>query len=122
MEEEDNLLTGKPTPKLKLNKKVSVMLICLLFSALCWFLIALSKDYVAHVTFKLQYVDVPVDYVIANDVAETMKLAVKTSGFRILAIRLSKTFNPVIVDVASKLPSGKHIPNSVALPSRALSG
>src|SRR5207249_1219707 len=93
-----------------------------LFSALCWFLIALSKDYVAHVTFKLQYVDVPVDYVIANDVAETMKLAVKTSGFRILAIRLSKTFNPVIVDVASKLPSGKHIPNNVALPSRALSG
>jgi hypothetical protein len=122
MAEPDNLLPGKPAPKLKLNKKVQVILICLLFSALCWCLITLSKEYVAHITFKLSFDDVPVNYVITNDLPETMKLAVKTSGFRILAIRLGKTYKPVSIDVAAKLPANSHIPNNVALPSKALAG
>lgn len=118
----ENILTGKPAPKLKLNKKVQAILICLFFSTLCWFLIALSKDYVAHITFKLRFDDVPQGNVITNDLPETMKIAVKTSGFRILSIRLSKAYTPVSIDVAAKLPSGNHIPTNVALPSKALSG
>jgi hypothetical protein len=122
MAEPENPLTGKPVPKLKLNKKVQVILICLFFSSLCWILIALSKDYVAHVTFKLKYENVPDHYQITNELPETMKLTLQTSGFRILSARLSKTYNPVIIDVAAKLPGNNYIPMNVALPSKALAG
>ena len=118
----DSLFTGILVLKVFVYKILQVILICLFFSSLCWVLIALSKDYVAHITFKLKYEDVPVDYQITNDLPETMKLTLKTSGFRILSARLSKTYNPVVIDVSTKLPANSHIPDNVALPAKALAG
>src|SRR4051812_48215715 len=122
MAEPDEILPIKAAPKLKLNKKVQVMLVCFFFSMLCWFLIALSKDYVAHVKFKLTYEDVPVNHVIVNNLPQTITMAVKTSGFRILSYRVSRSYQPVIIDVNSKLPSTNQVPDNVALPARALAG
>jgi hypothetical protein len=122
MEEPDSLLTGKAAPKLKLNKKVQVIIACFIFSTLCWFLIAMSKEYVAHVKFRLNYVNLPEGYSVASELPETIKLTIKTSGFRILSTQVSKTFTPLNVDVVSKLPSTSHVPPHVALPTRALSG
>jgi YbbR domain-containing protein len=122
MAEAEDILTGKPAPKLKLNKKVQVVLVCLFFSIICWFLIALSKEYVAHIKFKLRYEEVPVNHVIVNTLPATMKLAVKTSGFRVLSYRFDINSEPVIIDVNSKLPAVDQVPNEVALPARALAG
>jgi hypothetical protein len=122
MAEPDSLLTGKPVPKLKLNKKVQVVIACFFFSTLCWFLIAMSKEYVAHVTFKLNYIDIPENYTIASELPETVKLTIKSTGFHILSTRVSKSFKSIDVDVLSKLPSSIHVPPHVALPTKALSG
>jgi hypothetical protein len=122
MAEGDSLISGKPVPKLKLNKKVQVIIACFFFSTLCWFLIAMSKEYVAHVRFKMNYVNLPENYTIANELPEAVKITVKTTGFRILSTRVSKTFTPIDVDVLAKLPASGYVPSHVAMPTRALSG
>jgi hypothetical protein len=122
MAEPDSLLGNKPAPKLKLNKKVQVVIACFFFSVLCWLLIAMSKEYTAHIRFKLSYVNVPENYIIANELPGTVKLTIKTTGFKILSTRINKTFTPVDIDVLSKLPSIDHIPSHVSLPVRALAG
>lgn len=118
--EPEPILPNTPAPKLKLNKKVQVMLICFLFATVFWFLIALSKEYVAHVKFKLSYERVPMTHLVTNELPETIKLAVKTTGFRILSYRTSRSYEPVSVDVSSKISISKEIPDNLALPSHAL--
>jgi hypothetical protein len=56
-----------------------------------------------------------------NEPPETIKLLVKTTGFKILSYRVRKN-EPIVVDVASKLSAQKEIPNDVLFPARALSG
>ena len=119
-QEPEPILPQKPVPKLKLNKKVQVVLICFFFATLFWFLIVLSKEYVSHVTISVHYERVPMTHVVVNELPKTIKLAVKTTGFRILSYLASRPYEPVNIDVASKLPANMEVPPNLALPTRSM--
>src|SRR5689334_18490857 len=88
-------------PKLKFNKRVQVILVCLFVSIVFWFLIAMSKTYTDKFIFPVQYINFPDQRIVVNDLPKTITLMVKTSGFRILSYRFTKTQEPVTIDVAA---------------------
>ena len=90
-------------PKLKFNKRVQVILICFFVSLVFWFLIAMSKTYTDKFVFPVQYINFPGQRIVVNDLPKTITLSVKTTGFRILSYRFSKTQEPVIIDVAASM-------------------
>ena len=69
---------------LKSNKKLRVFLLFLFLSFLFWTLIKLSREYISEVEFGLNYTDVPKNKLIQNEPSETIKLTLKTSGFKLL--------------------------------------
>lgn len=90
-------------PKLKFNKKVQVVLICLFVSIVFWLLIAMSKQYVDKFTFPVQYINFPSYRVVVNDLPQTINVAVQTSGFKILSHHFTKVQEPVVFDVTENL-------------------
>ncbi|MCC7233160.1 MAG: YbbR-like domain-containing protein [Bacteroidia bacterium] len=93
-------------PRMRLNRKVSVILLCLLISTIFWLLIALSHDYASQVTFPVRYMNLPMKKVVINDLPSRITLQLKTSGFRIISYDFQKEKQAIEVDVSSKLQNG----------------
>ncbi len=91
--------TSTPAEKLKLNMRLSAILICFSIALIFWFLIALSKDYSATLSFPVNYTNLPGQKVVVNNLPSTIRLNIKASGFKILAHKFSKGKSPVDVDV-----------------------
>lgn len=66
------------------RKKLKVFLIFLVLSTLFWSLIKLSKEYISEVEFTLSYSEMPKNKLIQNEPETTVKLTVKTIGFKLL--------------------------------------
>ena len=79
---------------LKSNKKLRVFLLFLFLSFLFWTLIKLSHEYISEVEFGLVYTDVPKNKLIQNEPSESIKLTLKTSGFKLLRYG----FKPKVLD------------------------
>jgi YbbR domain-containing protein len=95
--------TSTPAEKLKLNKRLSAILVCFFIALIFWFLIALSKNYSASLTFPIDYVDLPGQKVVVNNLPSTIKLNVKASGFKILSYHFRKKRSPVEIDVDARI-------------------
>ncbi|MEO8087338.1 MAG: CdaR family protein [Bacteroidota bacterium] len=107
-------------PKLKFNKRLQVILICLFVSIVFWFLIAMSKTYTDRFIFPVKYINFPGQRIVVNDLPKTIALSVKTTGFKILSYRFSKEQEPVIIDVAAALRGNLNPINDVlAVPSKS---
>jgi YbbR domain-containing protein len=103
--------TSTPAEKLKLNKRLSAILVCFLIALVFWFLIALSKDYSTSLTFPIGYNNLPGQKVVVNNLPSTIRLNIRASGFRILSYRFKKEKSPVEIDVDARIgtsfdPSG----------------
>lgn len=108
-------------PKLKFNKRIQVILVCLFVSIVFWFLIAISKTYTDKFIFPVRYVNFPDQRIVVNDLPKTIALSVKTSGFRILSYRFSKEQEPVVVDVGASLKGSMEMKNDmISVPSKEL--
>src|SRR6188508_3084070 len=92
--------------KLKLNRKISVISLCLFVSIIFWFLIALSKNYPARLRFPLKYINIPELKLVTNDLPRAIDVSVKTTGFKILSYQFGNKTDSVEFDVGSKLVHG----------------
>jgi hypothetical protein len=111
----------KRLPKLKINRKISIIAVCFLISTVFWFLIAFSGQYDARLRFPLKYVNVPGQRLIVNDLPTGMQVFVKTTGFKILAYQFGKRPDSIELDVTNALQQGKEITKDLILvPSKAL--
>lgn len=107
-------------PKLKFNKRVQVILICFFVSVVFWFLIAMSKTYTDKFTIPVRYINFPDQRLVVNELPDKLVLSVKTTGFRILSYRFSKTQEPVVIDVKASLTGNLDNKNDlVAVPSKS---
>jgi YbbR domain-containing protein len=66
---------------LLLDGKFSVFIICILVAGLFWLLIVLSNNYTSVISFRVNYVNLPKDKVIANKLPLVIDASVTTSGF-----------------------------------------
>src|SRR5687768_11774206 len=87
-------------PRVRMNKRLYVVLVCFFISAVFWLLIALSHDYTTTVIYPVKYVNLPGKKVVMNDLPTKIAVQLRTTGFRIMSFGLSKEQPPVEVDVA----------------------
>jgi len=74
----------------KNNKKPYVFLLFLSMSMLFWTLIKLSKKYISEVEFNLVYIEVPKNKLQQEDATKTVKMTLKTTGFKMLRYGFEK--------------------------------
>ncbi len=123
MEQSDFSQPVAKLPKLKFNKRLQIILICFVVSVVFWFLIAMSKTYTGSFIFPVQYINLPVERIVVNDLPKSIVLSVKTTGFHILSYSFSKSMNPVIIDVQASLAGKLDIRNDqVSVPSKSFTG
>ncbi len=82
--------TQSKMDSLKNNKKLRIFLLFLALSFLFWTLIKLSKNYISEVKFDLVYNDIPKNKLLQNEPNKTIKITIKTIGFKLLKYSLKK--------------------------------
>lgn len=88
---------------LKNNKKLRIFLLFLALSFLFWTLIKLSKNYISEVKFDLVYNDIPKNKLLQNEPDKTIKITIKTVGFKLLKYSLKKkTLNYSLTEIKRK--------------------
>jgi YbbR domain-containing protein len=93
-------------PKLKLNRKLTAVFICILVAAAFWLLIALSNEYATRLVIPVTYENFPTSKVVMNRLPATLDVTVRTTGFSILSYRFNRQRQVLAVDVSSLLPDG----------------
>ena len=90
-----------------LNKRVVIFLFCLIVSSFFWLMLALSKEYTIEIYFPVQYINLPPDKVIANNLSETIDIELKSNGFNLLFYKLKEKKETVLIDFkdAKRMPS-----------------
>jgi hypothetical protein len=84
-----------------LNRRLSVFLICVLISAIFWFLTALSKNYTSLINFPVVYINMPEDKVLTRKMPNHLSLELNARGFSLLAYHLRFFRDSVYVDVSN---------------------
>ena len=89
-----------------LNKRVVIFLFCLIVSSFFWLMLALSKEYTIEIYFPVQYINLPPDKVIANNLSETIDIELKSNGFNLLFYKLKEKKETVLIDFkdAKRMP------------------
>ncbi len=82
-----------------LNKRVITFLVCLLISVFFWLLMTLSKEYSIMVQFPVEYINLPADKVVSNDLPDAVDIEIKAKGFSLLAYKLRKRHETISIDV-----------------------
>jgi len=84
---------------IRLNKRVITFLFCILISVFFWLLMTLSKEYIISVNFPVQYINFPIDKVIANHLPETIDIQIESKGFNLFWYKLKHKNETLFVDV-----------------------
>jgi YbbR domain-containing protein len=93
-----------------LNRRVITFLICLLISVFFWSLMTLAKEYSITVRFPVNYVNLPADKVVSNDLPETVDIEIKAKGFNLLAYKFRQRHDIIDIDVNDAKPlSNKNV-------------
>jgi hypothetical protein len=90
--------------RIHLNRRVITFLVCLLISVFFWLLMTLSKEYSLTVRFPVQYINLPTDKVISNNLPEGIDIALKGKGFDLLSYKFRKKHGTVNIDVKDGRP------------------
>ena len=111
-------------PKLKLNRKLTAVFICILVAGAFWLLIALSNEYATRLVIPVAYENFPVSKVVMNRLPATFDVTVRATGFSILSYRFNRQRQVLAVDVSALLNDGGNGPPDgvVSVPSSAMSG
>lgn len=112
-------MSNQPKGRLRLNRRVSVVLICFGIASLFWCLIALSNDYNTRISIPVTYANIPGKKVVINDLPKEISVVVKTSGFKIISFNFNKQQKPIEIDVASKMKSSSVSSGFMSLATKA---
>ncbi|MBL0103925.1 MAG: hypothetical protein IPP51_09310 [Bacteroidetes bacterium] len=114
-----NLLNNQPPGRLRLNRRLTIVLICFGISAVFWLLIALSREYPSEMVIPVSYSNIPGKKVVVNDLPKIITVEIKTTGFRIISNSFRKSFDPIQIDVAGKMQTLVLSSGILALPSQS---
>jgi hypothetical protein len=70
------------------KRKVKVFLIFLLCASLAWLINKLSQTYTSNTTFKIAYVNIPSEFLLANTPKKELQVRLKAIGFQFLGYQL----------------------------------
>lgn len=73
-------------------------------------MMSLSKEYTIEINFPVKYTNLPADKVIANNLAESFDIEIKSSGFNLLMYKLKKKRETLLIDIkdSKPLPAKNH--------------
>jgi len=118
MNEQNQGIAKKPL-RLRMNRRLSIILVCFLISTIFWLLIALSENYLTTVTLPVKYVNFPGKKVVMNDLPSRITVQLKTSGFRIMSWEFQGDRKPIEIDVASSLQNFQASAEVLSLPTQS---
>jgi YbbR domain-containing protein len=87
-----------------LNRRVITFLICLLISVFFWSLMTLAKEYSITVRFPVDYVNLPTDKVVSNNLPETVDIEIRAKGFNLLAYKFRQRHETIAIDINDAKP------------------
>lgn len=91
----------------RLNRRVVTFLFCLLASAFFWVMMSLSKEYIIEINFPVQYINFPIDRIVANRLPETIDIEMRSTGFNLLVYKINRKRDTITVDAKDS----KHLPS-----------
>ncbi len=97
---QSNSLLSKFSPK-RLDKRLSVFMICLLFSSMFWLLTVFSKEYTAEVSFNACFLNLPSDKILIKDLPSKVAVKIKASGFSLLGVQYSAKLDTLFIDASN---------------------
>lgn len=84
---------------IRLNRRVFTFLVCLLVSMFFWLMMSLSKEYSITVSFPVNYVNLPTDKIVSNQLPETIDIEIISSGFNLLLYKIRQQRETVLLDM-----------------------
>lgn len=65
---------------------------------------SLSKEYAIELSFPVNYINIPSDKVIANNLSETIDIEIKSNGFNLFIYKLRQKKDTVLIDIKDLKP------------------
>lgn len=93
-------MLAKFSPK-RLDKRLYVFIICLLFSSLFWLLTVFSKEYTANISFNACFLNLPSDKILIKDLPNKISVKIKASGFSLLGVQYSAKNDTLFIDASN---------------------
>jgi hypothetical protein len=100
IQEKGNSLLTKFSPK-RLDKRLSVFIICLLFSSMFWLLTVFSKEYTTDISFNASFLNLPADKILVEDLPSKIAVKIKASGFSLLGVQYSAKNDTLFIDASN---------------------
>ncbi len=96
------VLRGGSVPqKIKFRRKLLVFSIFLFLSVAFWFLTALNKNYNTNIYYPVQYINLPQNRVLVNELPDRLRLQVNGHGYTLLGYKLRSRLVPIVFNVNS---------------------
>jgi hypothetical protein len=81
------------------RRKVYIFTVCFIISTAIWFMIKLSNVYDEEILFPVEYINIPENKVIVNNVDSFLVIHIKTTGFKLLEYKYLKNPGPLKIDL-----------------------
>jgi YbbR domain-containing protein len=97
---------NKDAPKgsQKLNRKATVFAVCLIIAGFFWVITTLSMVFTTTIKFPVQYINLPKDKLISNNLPDSVEMEIKATGFDIVRCRWKRHLDAVLVDASAYKP------------------
>lgn len=77
-----------------------VFTMCLFLSLVFWLLTQLSDSQKTYTPFQVQYINVPDDFIVTNDLPKQIDLEIESQGFQLLRYEFGSSDNRIVVDMS----------------------
>lgn len=81
-----------------LNTRIVTFLVCLCIASLLWVVHALNKNYKYTLTIPVKFTKLPENKLIIGELPEKLQVDIKTSGLKLLIIKLRRMPSEVLID------------------------
>ncbi len=98
--------------KIFIDQRFGTFLIFLVIASVFWLLNTLGKTYMTEISYPVDYIDMPDDKQITNQLPEKLNVKIKGRGFTLLKYKLDIGTEPVPVNI-SKSISGNQLNDSL---------
>lgn len=97
----------EPTVKkerVRLNGRFVTFTICLIVSVFFWLLLSLSREYSIVLNFPVEYVNLPKDKLLSNELPSTVDMEVKARGYSLLPYKVFSERELIRIDLKDARP------------------
>lgn len=98
--EKSTIIRTRFSPK-RLDKRLSVFIVCLLFACLFWLLTVFSKEYTTDISFNATFINLPANKILIQDLPTKVAVKIKASGFSLLGVQYSAKNDTLFIDASN---------------------